>query len=97
MDIGSLVSIFESTKVQFFLELQAALGVFYILAIFVIYLLIIGDLVVNKRINFIFVICKRSALIEEMNSFLRESNPFPAKKSRKKPWYNPRKIERLNK
>ncbi|EJU25904.1 hypothetical protein HMPREF1154_0107 [Capnocytophaga sp. CM59] len=55
MDIGSLVSIFESTKVQFFLELQAVLGVFYILAIFVIYLLIIARLVVNKRINFIFV------------------------------------------
>ena len=55
MDISSFVSIFESTKVQFFLELQAALGVFYILAIFVIYLLIISGLAVNKKINFIFV------------------------------------------
>ena len=32
MDIASFVSIFESTKVQFFLELQAALGVFSILS-----------------------------------------------------------------
>jgi len=47
MDISSFVSIFESTKVQFFLELQAALGVFYILAIFVIYLLIMRGCVVN--------------------------------------------------
>jgi len=55
VDIGSLVSIFESTKVQFFLELEAVLGVFYILAIFVINLLIMRGLVINKRINFIFV------------------------------------------
>jgi len=55
VDISSFVSIFEGTKVQFFLELQAALGVFYILAIFVIYLLIISGLAVNKKINFIFV------------------------------------------
>ena len=71
MDIGSLVSIFESTKVQFFLELQAVLGVFYILAIFVIYLLIMSGLVVNKKINFIFVICKGSVFIIEMISFLQ--------------------------
>jgi len=71
VDIGSLVSIFESTKVQFFLELQTVLGVFYILAVFVIYLLIISGLAVNKRINFIFVICKGSAFIIEMISFLQ--------------------------
>jgi len=60
MDISSFVSIFESTKVQFFLELQAALGVFYILAIFVIYLLIISGLAVNKRIIFIFVLYRKA-------------------------------------
>jgi len=71
VDIGSLVSIFESTKVQFFLELQAVLEVFYILAIFVIYLLIMRGLVINKRKKIIFVLYKGSALIEEMNSFLQ--------------------------
>ncbi|ERI61555.1 hypothetical protein HMPREF1551_02566 [Capnocytophaga sp. oral taxon 863 str. F0517] len=60
MDIGSFVSIFESTKVQFFLELQSALGVFYILAIFVIYLLIISGLDVNKKINFIFALYRKA-------------------------------------
>ena len=71
MDISSFVSIFEGTKVQFFLELQTALGVFYILAIFVIYLLIMRGLVINKRKKIIFVLYKGSALIEEINSFLQ--------------------------
>jgi len=60
VDISSFVSIFKGTKVQFFLELQAVLGEVYILAIFVIYLLIMSSLIVNKRKKFIFVLYRKA-------------------------------------